>query len=121
MTARDWLSDWNFYVCGAIYMMARIALNVTATVMPLYLTQTLGFVGERTVDTHFAIAAVPLYAYVCSMLFSIIGQSRIQARFKNRKAPIIFAVFFTTISSIPLLLIEKESWSRQLVYPCACL
>jgi len=102
-------------------MSARVALNVTATIMPLYLTQSLGFVGEKKIDTNFAIAAVPLYAYVCSMLFSIMGQSKIQAHFKNRKAPMIFAVFFTTISSIPLLLIEKENWSRQMVYPCACL
>jgi hypothetical protein len=58
-------------------MFSRVALNVTATVMPLYLTETLGFVGEGEIDTSFTIAAVPLYAYICSMFFSIFGQSRI--------------------------------------------
>ena len=62
-------------------MFARVALNVTATVMPLYLTETLGFVGKGEIDTSFNIAAVPLFAYICSMFFSIFGQAKIQARF----------------------------------------
>lgn len=60
-------------MCAMIYMFARVALNVTATVTPLYLTETLGFAGGGQIDTSFAIAAVPLYAYIFSMLFSVFG------------------------------------------------
>ena len=67
------MSNSQFYAVAMIYMFARVSLNVTATVMPLYLTSTLGFVGEREIDTSFAIAAVPLYAYICSMIFSVFG------------------------------------------------
>ena len=73
----DWMSSYQFYIAAMIYMFARVSLNVTATVMPLYLTETLGFVGEREIDTSFAIAAVPLYAYICSMVFSVFGQNRL--------------------------------------------
>ena len=31
-TPTDWLKDANFYVHGAVYMMTRIAVNVTMTV-----------------------------------------------------------------------------------------
>lgn len=102
-------------------MFARVSLNVTATVMPLYLTETLGFVGEGTIDTSFAIAAVPLYAYICSMIFSVFGQSSLQARYKSRRVPMLLAFVFTCVSSIPMLLLDKVDWCKQLVYPCACI
>ena len=34
----DWLRDPNFYIHGAVYMMVRIAVNVTMTMQPFYLT-----------------------------------------------------------------------------------
>ena len=36
-TAKDWLSDTNFYIHGLVYMVVRIAVNVTMTVQPFYL------------------------------------------------------------------------------------
>ena len=36
-TAKDWLSDTNFYIHGLVYMTVRIAVNVTMTVQPFYL------------------------------------------------------------------------------------
>ena len=37
-TAGDWLCEAQFYIFGIVYMFARISLNTTATMMPLYLT-----------------------------------------------------------------------------------
>lgn len=37
-TAGDWMKETQFYIFGCVYMFARIALNTTATIMPLYLT-----------------------------------------------------------------------------------
>ncbi len=41
---RDWLSGPQFYIFAFVYMFARMALNSTATMMPLYLTSVTGFV-----------------------------------------------------------------------------
>ena len=35
---KDWFKKFEFYVVAMIYMFSRVSLNVTATVMPLYLT-----------------------------------------------------------------------------------
>lgn len=35
--ATDWLKEGTFYVHGLVYMMVRIAVNITMTVQPFYL------------------------------------------------------------------------------------
>lgn len=34
----DWLKSETFYIYGFVYMMVRVAINVTMTVQPFYLT-----------------------------------------------------------------------------------
>jgi len=34
---KDWLKEGQFYIFGIVYMLARISMNVTASVMPFYL------------------------------------------------------------------------------------
>ena len=119
---KAWLRMPQFYNCGLIYMSSRVALNVTATLMPLYLTRALGFSGDRQLDTSFAIAAVPLYLYICSMLFSVFCQARVQSRTPNSRAPLMMiALVITALSSLPMIVLEKEDWCKHLIYPCACL
>ena len=36
---RAWLSEGNFYIHGMVYMLVRIAVNVTMTVQPFYLNE----------------------------------------------------------------------------------
>ena len=36
-TAGDWMCEAQFYIFGLVYMFARVSLNTTATIMPLYL------------------------------------------------------------------------------------
>jgi len=102
-------------------MFSRVALNVTATVMPLYLTTALGFVGENSsIDTNFSIAAVPLSMYICSMAFSIFGQARVQRHYPSSRAPVMFiAALVIMASSLPLTGLSAGNWSKYLVYPCA--
>ena len=38
-----WLKLGQFYIFGFVYMFARIALNTTATIMPFYISETLGY------------------------------------------------------------------------------
>jgi hypothetical protein len=42
-TACDWLKEAQFYIFGVVYMFARISLNTTATMMPLYLKEVTQF------------------------------------------------------------------------------
>ena len=65
---KEWLSETQFYLFGLVYMFARLALNMTATFTPLYLTTVCGFVADE--GTSFAIASVPLVAYFCSLVYS---------------------------------------------------
>ena len=56
-------------------MFARISLNTTATIMPLYIDVVTEFKPPEGRDTSIAIAAVPLVAYLASLLFSVFGQN----------------------------------------------
>ena len=52
----DWLSTSEFYVFGAVYMFARIAMNVCAVFIPLYIatvTTRPTTEGDESVETNF--------------------------------------------------------------------
>jgi hypothetical protein len=70
-SAGDWLTAGTFYVHGMVYMMVRIAVNVTMTMQPYYLQNSLKFKAHGTSPTPIQLAAVPLGAYVASMIFSV--------------------------------------------------
>ena len=74
-SAGDWLSESQFYIFGLVYMFARISLNTTATIMPLYLEKVTKYQTDDGKGTAVAIAAVPLAAYLSSLLFSITLQN----------------------------------------------
>jgi len=56
-------------------MFARISLNTTATIMPLYLDVVTKFEPPEGKDTSIALAAVPLASYIASLLFSVFLQN----------------------------------------------
>ena len=52
----DWLCTSEFYVFGAVYMFARIAMNVAAVFIPLYVatvTARPASEGEDSAETNF--------------------------------------------------------------------
>ena len=52
-------------------MFARISLNTTATMMPLYLSTVSEYKPPEGLETPVAIAAVPLASYIFSLLYSV--------------------------------------------------
>lgn len=84
---RAWLGKGTFYVHGMVYMLVRVAVNVTMTVQPFYLEKALkfkaeqshrnycmyytGFKPEDNQPTPFELSAVPLGSYITSLIFSI--------------------------------------------------
>jgi Na+/melibiose symporter-like transporter len=68
-TPKDWLGETQFYIFGLVYMFVRLALNMTATFTPFYLTTVCGFVSDE--GTSVAIAAEPLVSYSFSLILSV--------------------------------------------------
>ena len=116
----DWLSEAQFYLFGGVYMSARIALNSTATMMPLYLKTVTEFTPRPGMETSGQIAAVPLVSYIFSLLFSLFLQAKITQKFANRLVPMLMAFVVTSLGSIPLGFLDG-SGDRYIVYPCAAL
>ena len=56
-------------------MFARISLNTTATIMPLYLTAVTKYEAPEGLATPVALASVPLASYICSLLYSLFLQN----------------------------------------------
>lgn len=52
-------------------MFARISLNTTATILPLYLKEVNKFTPPKGQDTAIELASVPLASYVAAMLYTI--------------------------------------------------
>ena len=105
----DWLKECQFYLFGLVYMFARIAVNVNATMMPFYLISVLGFQGGSA--TSVGIAAVPLVTYTSSMIFTIYLQKPITQKFANRFIPMLMATASVFCGAVPLIFItEKEAW-----------
>tara|TARA_B110000285_G_C15077318_1_gene591504 strand:+ start:829 stop:1137 length:309 start_codon:yes stop_codon:yes gene_type:complete len=70
-TIGDWVRDPNFYVHGLVYMLVRIAINVTMTMQPFYLDKVTGFHPSDDVPTPVELAEVPLLSYIASLIFSL--------------------------------------------------
>jgi len=85
-------------------MFARLALNMTATFTPLYLTTVCGFVSDE--GTSFAIASVPLASYTFSLIFSIFFQAKITQKYRNRFIPMMMALILTAIGSLPFMFLN---------------
>lgn len=116
-TAGDWLKEGIFYVYGMVYMMVRIAVNVTATMMPFYLDRTCGWNPTADVPTPVPLALVPLISYIMSMLFSIFVQQRMTQALRNRFLPMLLAICIITLTSVPMGFLTPET--RNWIYPLA--
>lgn len=116
----DWMKEAQFYLFGCVYMFARISFNTTATIMPLYLTVVSKYEAPEGKETPLAVAAVPLCAYICQLIFSVTLQNWMTQYFRNRLIPMIFAIFVTTAGSLPMAFLGDGD-TRWLIYIAACI
>ena len=117
-TAGDWLKEAQFYIFGLVYMFARISLNTTATIMPLYLDVVTEFKPPEGRDTSIALAAVPLSSYVASLAFSVFLQNWVTQKFRNRLIPMIISIVVTAAGSMPMAFIGSGN-GRWAIYALA--
>lgn len=117
-TAGDWLKEAQFYIFGCVYMFARISLNTTATIMPLYLDVVSRFEPKDQEGTAIALAAVPLASYICSLIFSLTLQNWLTQRFRNRVIPMFISIIVTAIGSMPMAFLGSGDM-RYAIYAAA--
>jgi Na+/melibiose symporter-like transporter len=116
-TIGDWMRDPNFYVHGLVYMLVRIAINVTMTMQPFYLDKVTGFTPSDDVPTPVQLAEVPLLSYIASLIFSLFFQRRMIQCLRNRFYPMFVAIIIIIATSAPLAFLHSDSWDKNLVYP----
>ena len=96
-------------------MFARISLNTTATILPLYLTYESEYEASDGMETPIALAAIPLASYICSLLFSIFLQNKMVKHFRNRTIPMFLSIIVTALGSLPMAFLGSGRW-RNVMY-----
>lgn len=101
-------------------MFARISLNTTATILPLYLTEVNKFEPSGDQDTAIELASVPLASYVAAMLYTICLQKPITQKFRNRLIPMGISIVVTALGSLPMAFLGSGD-GRYAVYALSAL
>lgn len=100
---KGWLSEGQFYIYGVVYMLVRIAVNVTMSVQPFYLLNVTKFEQTPETPTPLPIALTPLVSYITSLIFSLFFYKKMMKAFKNRFIPLFISIIIISIGSFPLL------------------
>lgn len=114
-----WLFKGHFYLYGVIYSLGRVSLITTMALQCFYLKEVTKFTPTPQNPTPLSLATVPLIQYILGMMFSLHLQTRLTKYFKNRMYLMLLSVFVTSVSSIPLALLSKET--QMFVYPLVAL
>ena len=116
---KGWLSEGTFYVHGGVYMLVRIAVNVTMTVQPFYVVNVTGYLTTKENPSPYQLALVPLLSYITSLLFSLFIQQKMTRALKNRFLPMLVAICIIICTSLPLVFLTENPSTRWLIYPLA--
>jgi Na+/melibiose symporter-like transporter len=111
-----WFSEGQFYIYGVVYMLVRIAVNVTMSVQPFYLIHVTGFIKTKDNPTPIAIALTPLLSYVTSLIFSLMLYKPMLQRLRNRFYPLFLSVMIISLGSLPYVFLDSNPDVRWVVY-----
>lgn len=119
-TPGEWLKDGSFYLHGCIYMLVRLAMNLTMTVIPFYLNTVLGVPkpdepGQSGVDIRIAI--VPMVSFVASAIFSLFFYNKLIRMFGNRIIPLLIGACIISLGSLPYVFMS-DPWGLYMIYAC---
>lgn len=112
----DWFKEGQFYLYGMVYMVVRIAINVTMSVQPYYLIEVTGFEQTPENPTPIALALTPLVSYITSLIFSLFVYNRMMKRLKNRFYPLFISIIVIACGSTPFIFLTSDPSIRWLVY-----
>jgi len=112
----EWLKEGQFYLYGIVYMLGRIAVNVTMSVQPFYLLIVTRFEKTKENPTPIALALTPLVSYLASLVFSIFLYKPMMRKLKNRFYPLFMSIIIITAGSLPYMFLNGDPKIRWLVY-----
>lgn len=115
----EWLKEGQFYIYGLVYASARVALNSTMMLQPLYLTKVTKYLPTEDLPTPIPLATVPMFSYIIGMAYSILLQRKLTEKLKNRMWMMALSVVAASVSSIPMAFLNQNS--QNAVYPLAAL
>jgi Na+/melibiose symporter-like transporter len=118
-TVLDWMKDCNFYLHGVVYTMVRVAMVVTVSMQPFYLTTVLGFETTEEKPTPTQLALVPLLSYCSSQIFTLFVQQKMTRCLRNRFLPLLLGIFVITVSSAPMFFLDNQY--RNFIYPLSAI
>lgn len=108
-----WLKKPDFYIYILAYMLVRLCINTTQSVIPYYLEFVLGY--ERTADggTPMEFSIILLISTFGSILNSIFFQTFIDRKLKKNESRrfilLLISTVFLAFGCLPMLFLEKDS------------
>ena len=111
------LKEPNFYIAGTVYILIRVAINVSSSVLNFYIYNVLKIKGTPENPNTIEIALVPLVSYIIQLIFSAFFMKKITKRLKNRFLLILLAIIFLAAGYVPLLFLNEDKKIRWLIYP----
>lgn len=86
-------------------------------IQPLYLTLVTCFKPTGSSPTPIELAAVPLFAYILAMIFSLTLQRKLTVYFEDRMYMMLLAIVVTAFSSVPLSFLGEstQNWAYPLI------
>jgi Na+/melibiose symporter-like transporter len=109
-----WLSKPLFYQYIIIYMLVRISINVTCSMLPYYMESVLGIQKTSFGGTPIEISLI----YLCSTSGCLFNSLLIQQKFEKlncRHSLILISFTFVAVGCLPILFLNNSL--RNLIYP----
>jgi Na+/melibiose symporter-like transporter len=102
-----WLSKASFYKYIVIYMLVRLSINVTSSMLPYYLEYILGFKKTETGGTPVQISLIYILSTFGCLFNSLIMQKYIE-KLNSRVWMMFFAWIFSTLGLFPVIFLHSK-------------
>jgi len=99
-----WLKKYTFYKYIVIYMLVRISINVTTSMLPYYLESILGIQKTKKGGTPIQISLIYLFS-TSGCLFNSLYLQKILEIYNSRIILMLYSFIFSAIGLLPILLL----------------
>ena len=103
-----WMSKPLFYQYIIIYMLVRISINVTCSMLPYYMESVLGIKKTQFGGTPIEISLLYLCSTSGCLLNSLFIQQRLE-KLHSRHNMISISFCFVTVGCLPIVLLSSET------------
>ena len=103
-----WLSKPLFYKYIVVYMLVRLSINITCSMLPYYLERILDIKKTKYGGTPVQISLIYLLS-TSGCLFNSLYMQKFIEKYKSRVIMMLAAWIFTTVGLLPILLLTPEN------------